>query len=179
MPFGFQLAPEIADVVGTSKSRGWQCFYDLDSLFIQLHGFSGIVTEQFYATDVHTPKHVSGDIEAASITVKTQPLIGFEGIKPFILPSICEQFIEEANAPTLLPEVHDNPAVLLDSLDGFFELRTTVTAQRSKQISRHTLGMDADQGNLNFIPLAQTNSEVFFSIECPLKTDKGSIQSTH
>ena len=93
----------------------------LQAIAAQARNLARVIGDQPQAMDPQVAEDLGADAVVAQVGSKAKPFIGFHRVQSTILEAVGPQFINQADAPALLAQVHHHPfARLLDHGEGGF-----------------------------------------------------------
>ena len=110
----------------------------------------------------------------AQIGGKAKPFVGLHRVKPAILQGIGPKFVDQADPPALLPQIHHHAlSGGLDHAQGGLQLGAAVAAKRAEGVPRETFGMHPHQHRpLRTFRFSLHDRHVLAAIEFVAKTDR-------
>lgn len=135
---------------------------DLDADVGQRGDLARIVGHQAQRSDAEVRQHGFAQLIAAHVGRKTEGRVGLDGIGPTILQLVGSDLVDQADAASLLAEIHEHaPAGLGDPPQRLFKLGTAIAALAEQGIAGQAFRMDASQHRLAVGDIAQGQGNVF------------------
>jgi len=126
----------------------------------------GVVCDQINGTDAKVADHQGRQCVIAFVGLMSKLQIGFDGIEALVLEIISTQFIEQADAASLLAEIkHHTASGLRNHLKGAVKLLSAVAAYGAEHVTGETLGMHTQQNIFLAANIAHHKCQLFLVVE--------------
>src|SRR5258707_12477616 len=151
------LDAEVPCVLGVLRMDDGHALLDAEPIPLEPHDLARIVRDGTDGVEPEIEQDLRADAVVAGIGRETEVLVGLDGVGAPVLKLICLELPEEADAPALLIEIHDDAAPLgLDHLHGGLELPSAVAAHGVKHVARETLRVQAHERALAVADVERT-----------------------
>src|SRR5262249_45155614 len=126
-------------VIGRRRRLDRNALDDLQAVGFEAYPLLGVVREQTQVLHAEIDEHLRADTVVALVGLEAEGLVRFDGVLALVLELISPHLVDETNAPTFLPQVHEDTATgFLDDLEGPAELRAAIAATALEHIAEQT-----------------------------------------
>ena len=108
----------------------------------QLRRLLGVVGEQLDPVDPEREQHLRGHGVGALVHAEAERLVGLERVQSVVLQGVGVDLVVEPDPPSLLPQVHEVAAGLVDPSDGLGQLRAAVAAPAAEDVAGEALAVE-------------------------------------
>src|SRR5512145_1170297 len=118
----------------------------LQAVPVEARALGGVVREQSEIAEPEVHEDLGADPVVALIRLEAERMVRLDGVHTLLLQLVSANLVVQADAPTLLAQVHDDPAPgILDDRHRLEELRAAVAAQRLEDVAGETLRVHAHE----------------------------------
>src|SRR5258708_2723730 len=160
------LGAEVPCVLGVLRLDDGHALLDAEPIPLEPHDLARVVRDGTDGVEPEIEQDLRADAVVAEIRRDAELLVGLDGVCSTVLKLICLELVEEADAPALLIEIHDDAAPLgLNHLHGGLELPSAVAAHRVKHVARETLRVHAHERALAVADVAIHQRDVLVRVD--------------
>src|SRR5580704_11134595 len=160
------LRLEIRSVFLRCRRLYSDAIHDTQAISLESDHFARVVRQHANGFQSQIQENLRSNAIVPQIGLETELLVGLDGIRALVLEGIRLEFVEKANAATLLIEVDQHPASRLrDHLHCAIQLPTAVAALRVKDVPGEALRVHPDQHILASSNITEDQRDVLMLID--------------
>ena len=140
------LGLQVAGVVLAGIHHQGHPIHHLQAIATEAGDLAGVVGDQAQAMHPQLAEDLGSHAVVAQIGREAEALVGLHRVKAAILQGIGLELVDQANAASLLAEIHHHALTGgLDHLEGRLQLRAAITAQGAEGIAREAFAVHPHQ----------------------------------